>query len=242
MERKKLEQFISKYNLGGLSSQAIINYTGEQLLTKFKTDQNDLFGMVAVKDIKIDGADETSFGVFNTDLIRKVLSAMQSEINLSFDIEHDMPTSLNISDNVMSSRLLLADLDVIDSPPSINELPEFEAMLPINTIFIDRFIKARNALPDSTTVSFIVENDSVDIVFNYSENHNTDKISMNMELSNSVSNKFTMTFNVDVIKEVLTANKDCQSGVLKLSSAGLSEYTFTGENFKTKYYIVMLQG
>lgn len=241
MQRKKIEQFISKYNLGGLSSQAVINYVDGQLLTKFKTDQNDLFGIVSVNDVTINGPD-ISFGVFNTDLIKKVLSAMQSDIQMGFVIENDEAVALTINDQIMSSKLLLADLDVIDPPPSINEIPDFEVTLPINSLFVDRFVKARNALTDSATVSFVVTSDNVEIVFNYSNSHNTDRISMEIDaLENRANSKFVMTFNVDVIKEVLIANKDCETGMLKLSSAGLSEYMFSGQDFKSKYFIVMLQ-
>lgn len=242
MEKKNFERFIKKYNLGGLSTRAVINYKNGSLYTKFKTDVNDLFGMVKVDNIDLNTDADESFGIFNTNLILKVLSALGNEIELNLIEDRDELVSLRMSDNTMTSDLLLADLDVLDDPPEINELPNFGVNVPLNSVIADSYIKAKNALPDCNTVSFVSKDGKLYMIFNYSTSQNTDNIKIEIEPASNVSGDFVMTFNADTIKEIIVANNESCIANLRLSTAGLCEFSFSSKNnFAAKYYVVMLQ-
>jgi hypothetical protein len=246
MKKEKLVNFISKYSLGGLCNQVKVTSKSGKLYTSFATDQKDLLGFVVMSDVDVKNPGDTTlssdfqFGIFNTSVLSRVLSAMQPEINVEFKEEYGKIVSMHINDNVMQSQIMLADLEIIDTPPSVNELPPTDITLNISSIFIDQFIKAKNALPDSDTFAFVQNEDSVNLVVNYAE-HNTDKITLKMDIDDMSSNIPVMKFNANLVKEIFTANKDCVQGKISLSSQGLMNVTFQGEAHNTKYLLVMLQ-
>jgi hypothetical protein len=246
MKKEKLVNFISKYSLGGLCNQVRITSKDRKLLTSFATDQKDLLGFVVVNDVDVKHpgdttlGDEFEFGVFNTTTISKILSAMQTEVEVSFNQDLGKVVSMDIIDDIMSGQIMLADLDIIETPPSINQLPPVDVKLNVNSITIDQYIKAKNALPDSEVVAFIQDGDDVNLVINYAE-HNTDKITLALSVDSIDGSIPAMKFNSNTIKEIFAANKDCTTGSIELSSQGLMTIKFAGDGFSTKYLLVMIQ-
>ena len=57
MEKKKLINFINKYNLGGLCNQVKIEIKGDSMKTQFATDQKDLLGAVVTEVPELSGTD-----------------------------------------------------------------------------------------------------------------------------------------------------------------------------------------
>ena len=49
------------------------------------------------------------------------------------------------------------------------------------------------------------------------------------------------SFSSNLFKEILQANKDCISGTLEVSAAGLARVIFTGPSYTSTYYLVQLQ-
>lgn len=246
MKKEKLVNFITKYSLGGLCNQVKVVSKEKKLYTSFATDQKDLLGFVVMNDVDIKNPGDTTlssdfqFGIFNTSVLTKILSAMQNEVDVNFTEEFGKIVSMQVNDNIMSSQVMLADLDIIETPPTINELPPVDVSLNITSMFIDQFVKAKNALPDSDTLAFVQKNDEVNLIINYAD-HNTDKITLKMEPNEMNSVIPVMRFNANLIKEIFTANKDCTQGSISLSSQGLMTITFQGESYNTKYLLVMLQ-
>lgn len=246
MKKEKLVNFISKYSLGGLCNQVKIASKDGKLYTSFATEQKDLLGFVKIDGVDVDAPGDTTlssnfeFGVFNTSTLTKILSAMQNEIDVKFTEEYGKITSLQMIDSVMSSQIMLADLDIISDPPKINEVPPTDVKLRVTTTFIDQFVKAKNALSDSDSLAFIQKNGGVDLVINYAE-HNTDKITLKMDIDDAQGSIPVMRFNANLVKEIFTANKDSEVGSIELSSQGLMTVTFKGSDYNTKYLLVMLQ-
>ncbi len=246
MKKEKLVNFITKYSLNGLCNQVKVVSKDKKLYTSFATDQKDLLGFVMMDDIDIKNPGDTTlssdfqFGIFNTSVLTKILSAMSPEVDVKFTEEFGKIVSVQINDNVLSSQIMLADLDIIENPPTINEIPPTDVQLKISSLFIDQFAKAKNALPDSDTLAFVQNGDSVNLVINYAE-HNTDKITLKLEKESTEGSIPVMRFNANLVKEIFTANKDCSQGSIQLSSQGLMTITFNGEGYNTKYLLVMLQ-
>jgi hypothetical protein len=246
MKKDKLINFISKYSLNGLCNQVKVASKDNKLLTSFATDQKDLLGFVMVDGVDIKSTMDTTlgsnfeFGIFNTGTLSKILSVMQSEVDITFTEEYGKIVSVELKDSVLTSQVMLADLDIIETPPTINELPPIDVKLEINSSVIDQFIKAKNALADSDVLAFVQNGEDINLVINYAE-HNTDKITLKMLVNEIAGNIPPMKFNSNIIKEVLSSNKDCMSASIQLSSQGLMTMTFAGDGFNTKYLLVMLQ-
>ena len=51
----------------------------------------------------------------------------------------------------------------------------------------------------------------------------------------------TMSKLHDSLKEVLNANKECESATLEVSSEGLSRITFKVDDYSSTYYLVAVQ-
>jgi ribosome maturation factor RimP len=50
-----------------------------------------------------------------------------------------------------------------------------------------------------------------------------------------------LSFNANIFKEVLSANKECESASLEISSEGLARITFNVDDYKSTYYMVSAQ-
>ena len=50
-----------------------------------------------------------------------------------------------------------------------------------------------------------------------------------------------VTFNANLFKEMLVANKDCKSAVLEVSNEGLAKVNFKVDDYDSTYYIVAMQ-
>lgn len=236
MNKNSLINFISKYNVNGLCPAVKIGSKGGSLYTKFNTEEKSILGMVQYKNLNLPDAD---FGVFNTAGLLKLLSAFQSEINVELEENFDKFTALKFSDDNFNARFMLAGLDIIPESKTPANIPDPDLSIPINSVFIDRFNRAKSALPESTRAAIVQDNSIVKLVINYAD-HQTDIIEL--ELTDSFTGDIeTLTFNVDYIRDVFAANKDCTEGSLDVCNAGLMILTFKGEDFSSKYYLPKLQ-
>jgi len=250
MKKSTLTTFIDNYNLNGLCEHARIAYSDGKLITSFQPeDTKDTLGFVAQDGIEIENIDELGtgkleFGVFNTSILKKVLSIMNSDISLSLIQKMGKVTAMKLSDSSYDSSLLLADLDILDEVPKLNNLPEFEIVTRIDDSFITKFLKSANALNDTKKVSFNYNGNtqSLQVIFNHAE-YDTDTITIEIPIEDSAnaSNINYLNFNLLVVKEILSVNKG-SIGMLKLSSEGLLVLQFQNEQTgsTTRYVIVML--
>ena len=59
---------------------------------------------------------------------------------------------------------MLADTSVIPAVPSINAEPEYEVTIDIDELFVNKFIKAKNALPDAKNFAVQVQNGKIKFI------------------------------------------------------------------------------
>ena len=229
MDKSKLLNFINKYSLNGLCNTVKWSAKNRGLVTDFITDDKNILGKVAVKAVNFP---EGQYGIYNTKGLVKLLGILQNEVDL--DVEDN--TSLTFTDKTISAKFLLASLDIIASPPAAT-LPEFDFEFDINSIFIDRFIKARAALDEATVFAFAMIEGKISIVLNYAL-HNTDRIIIPLESNYTLSDP--LVFNIDNFKEILAANKDC-TGKVSVSTQGLLMVKCQAEDIASVYYQVMLE-
>lgn len=245
MEKARLINFINKYHLGGLVQSVSLKSNGS-LQTKFISDDKCVVGEIKLKKFS---ADKTTFGVYNTDLLLKLLGVLGNDINFKINYEKEDASSITMDDKSTSVNYMLADLGVIAPPPELKTLPPFELKITITKEFIDKFIKAKSALPEIEhfTVMKNKKDKKYYIVIGYS-NTNSNRVSLDIECevqSNDDGEVYEdinpISFSAKYFREILSSNKDLNGGTLWVSSQGLAMAEFDIDEFDAKYYLVKLE-
>ena len=133
---------------------------------------------------------------------------------------------------------MLSDLSVINTPPQLKQIPEFELQLKVDSTFIKKFIAGKGALPDTESFT-VISGDKTEIVIGYSSIA-TNRVAVPVEnkTDNMIDN---ISFNANLFKDVLEANKECDSATLEVSSEGLARIKFNVNDYESTYYLVAVQ-
>jgi hypothetical protein len=238
MEKSRLINFIGKYHLGGLVNSVAWNSNGS-LSTKFISDDKCVVGEVRLNNFNSQNA---KFGVYQTDLLIKLLGVLGNTINLQINGADEKPFSLTFDDKSTTVNYMLADLAVIPPTPDLKQLPPFELTIPITKEFIDKFLKAKSALPEieKFTVLKNKKEGKYQIVIGYS-NTNSNRISIDVDCTSTEDTIEPISFSAKYFSGILAANKDLNGGTLKVSSEGLAVADFDIDDFDATYYLVKLE-
>lgn len=237
MKKADLLNFINRYYLAGATTS--VKWTAESgnVETKFITDDQNVIGSV-VSSLDL-GNNE--LGVYATPQLTKMLSALGEDVNVKVNSIDKKSVSIDIDDSDVDMKFMLADLSVIRQVPELKQLPDWNVAINIDRDFIAKFIKAKNALPDSENFGVSCKNGQVDMIINYSS-INTNRIKFSMACNNeSCADMGVTCFSSNLFKEILQANKDATSGKLEVSAAGLARVIFSGPSYTSTYYLVQLQ-
>jgi len=236
MEKTKLNKFIQKYNLGGNVNSVKWTAGTNQLKTSFVTPDKSLLGTVVAENVKFEEAD---MGVYQTDQLQKLLNVLDNEVDLSLTKAGDKAVSLKVKNGSVSVDYVLSDLSVIPDPPALKRLPDFQTKVKLDTQFIDTFIKGKSALADVDMFTFVNDKEgNLNAVIGYSST-NTNRVTIPVETdTNGLTD--AVTFNANLFKEMLVANKECKSAVLEVSNEGLAKVNFKIDDYDSTYYIVAM--
>ena len=236
MQKSKLDRFIQKYNLGGNVNSVKWRSTTDTLSTTFVTPDKSLLGTVKADKFQFEDAE---IGVYQTDQLKSLIGVLGDDISLDLSKFGDKAVSLNVKNGPVSIDYVLSDLSVIADPPALKRLPEFDTHIKLDTKFIDTFIKGKSALSDVDTFTILNGKNGVEVIIGYSST-NTNRVNIPVEtdvtnLTNAVS------FNANLFKEVLVANRECTSAVLEVSNEGLARVNFKVDDYDSTYYVVAMQ-
>ena len=145
MQKSKLNRFIQKYNLGGNVNSVKWKSSGDSISTSFVTPDKSLLGNVTVDKFSFDNAE---LGVYQTDVLQKLLSVLGDDISLDLSKFDEKAVSLKVKNGPVSVDYVLSDLSVIAEPPALKKLPEFGTSVKLDTKFIDTFIKGKSVFVD----------------------------------------------------------------------------------------------
>ena len=235
MEKSKLQSFINRYYLAG---------NCEAVILKEQTDSigSELIDMdqTVVGKIKWNTAPFMTgmLGINHTGALIKMLGALGENITMDVKNAAGKNYAMKISEGSTQATFMLADTTVIPAVPAINAEPNYEITIPVNEEFVSKFIKAKNALPDAKNFAVQVVNGQVKFIINYTT-VNADNISFEVGPT-TMTTMEPVCFSADKLKEVLVANRG-DSGELKVSPDGLARIAFTGADFESTYWLVMLQ-
>ena len=236
MQKTKLDRFIQKYSLNGNVNSVKWTSKDDTLTTSFVTSDKTLMGNVSVDNVQFDEGD---VGVYTTDLLQKLLGVLGDDVTLKVSKFGDKAVSLKVKNGTVSIDYTLSDLSVIPDPPTLKRVPEFQTNVKIDSHFIDIFIKGKSALPEAETFTITASNET-QVVIGYSST-NTNRVNIPVE---TTSNELVdnISFNANLFRDVLSANKECTSAVLEVSNDGLLRINFKVDDYDSTYYLVATQG
>ena len=233
MNKHSLSRFIDKYYLGGNCSSVVINSKGDNLSTRFITGDKNLLGELTMTGWKFDDAD---LGVYNTEQLVKLLSVLSENISMNLTKAGDKAVSLKISDTKSDVNYMLSDLSVISSPPNLKSIPDFEVKIKVDKSFMSKFVAGKGALTDTDNFTVITDDEGVKVVIGYAE-INTNRVTLPVE-TESYDKIENVSFNANLFRDVLVANKECESATLEVSSQGLARINFKIDEYDATYYLV----
>ena len=236
MQKSKLDRFIQKYNLGGNVNSVKWKSNGSILSTSFVTPDKSLLGNVKVDKFSFDSAE---LGIYQTDQLKSLIGVLGDDISLDLTSAGDRAVSLNVKNGAISIDYVLSDLSVIPDPPALKRLPEFGTKIKLDTKFINTFVKGKAALSDIDTFTILNGKSGVEVVIGYSST-NTNRVNIPVETTSSNLEK-PISFNANLFKEVLVANRECTSAVLEVSNEGLARVNFKVDDYDSTYYVVAMQ-
>ena len=235
MNKQKLVRFINKYYLNGIADSVVLksNSSEQKLVTRFVSSDKTLLGIIQMDRWNFEDA---NIGVYTTEQLLKLLSVLDEDINVSITKSGDKTISMKISDSLSSVNYMLSDPSIINEPPQLQNIPNFELSINVTPSVINKFISGKSALQDTTTFTVITDETSTRLVIGYSS-VNTNRVTIPVTTSNftSIDN---VSFNAEYFSQILLANKECESAILQVSSQGLARIDFKIDNYVATYWLV----
>ena len=235
MEKSKLQSFINRYYLAGNCEAVTLKEQEGSIGCELIDMDQTIVGKIKWNTTPFMTG---MLGINHTGALIKMLGAVNENIEIEVQNAAGKNNAMKISEGTTKATFMLADTTVIPAVPSINAEPDYEVTIPVNEEFISKFIKAKNALPDAKNFAVQIVNGQIKFIINYST-VNADNISFEVGAANQNSMD-PVCFSADKLKEVLVANRG-DSGYLKVSPDGLARIDFTGSDFESTYWLVMLQ-
>lgn len=238
MKKEVLELFLKKFNLNGNidSVKWVVDSKEKQLRTSALTEDRNVMADVKLNNFT-DLVDAT-IGIYNTAQLKQMLNVLGDEIKMELNVTNDKVTSITFSDDLTKIQYVTADLSVIPSGITLKKIPPFNVEIDFNQEFINKFVRAKNALSDINIFTLLMRDNKLELVIGQS-NINSNKITLGLVTKNGKDSVTKpISFNAMYLKEILVSNNDCDSAVLKVSDAGLATIAFTKNDFVSEYYLV----
>ena len=242
MKKQTINTFIDKYSLNGTieSVKWVIDSANKQIKTASISDDKNVLSFVVIKDSA--GLNDAEIGINDTAKLKKLLSVLNDEVNISFNMREDKIVSLSLTGESTDVQYVTADLSVIPKVPELKKLPPFNLEIPLTKEFVTTFVKAKNALSDVDTLTFTKDKkDKLKLVIGFSS-VNSNRISIDFKPTEGKDTLGkTIHFSAKYLKEILTSNNDCENAVLKISDAGIAHVEFNNDVFNSSYYLVEIK-
>ena len=236
IKKTLIQKFINKYHLDGSVSSIKWKLKDDVLSTSFVTGDKSLLGNLTLNNFNCKELDGETIAIYTTEQLVKLLSILDDTINIKYEFPY-----LHVVDsqNVKVSYVL-SDLSVIPDTPRLKKLPEFTTEIELTSEFRSKFIKGKNALPDTDTFTLVKDNKTgkLNVVIGHSSVA-TNNCTIPVDTNNS--DVELLSFNANHFKAVLSANSECKNGTMKVSSDGITKLNFNIDDFSVEYYIVAVQ-
>jgi hypothetical protein len=237
MNKSKLLKFIDLYNLSGVIEKVKLEADGKALKVGMVTEDRTLMGSVVFDDLKFEAGE---YPIHDTAQFRKMLSILDDEIKVVVNKYDGKAMGLVFSDKNTESYVTLADESVIPKTPTLAKVVNFDVEITIDDDFIERYIRAKNALTDTQTFTLMMGDKSkkLEMIIGHS-NINTNRVKLEIKTAagKDVAEN-SIDFNAEYFKEVLSKNRGCSSTVFKVNTKGLGHLHFKTAEYEANYYMI----
>jgi len=233
MNKQKLVRFINKYYLNGTVNSVILNSKSDKLSARFISGDKTLLGELEMDKWPFEDAE---VGIYSTDQFLKLLGVLDEDINVSINKSAEKSLSLRVTDSSSVINYMLSDTSIISKPPAMKHVPNFELKIDLTPQVMSKFISGKGALSETDNFTVITDGDKTKLVIGYAS-INTNRVTIPVTTTDH-SDIDNVHFNANIFKEVLTANKECESATLEISSKGLARIQFKVDDYDALYYLV----
>ena len=233
IDKRKLVDTIEKYYLNGLTEAVKFNIKNNILTIPFSTTNRDVVGEV-VLPIELPNAE---FGVFETTPFLKLLHILDTNIEIQYQEKFGIVEKLLIEDNQYKMIFSASDISLIPKTPNANDV-DYQLTYIMEPDFITRFIDCKKALgPDIKTFTLEPQQNSTKIILGDPSGY-ANKLEFEIPASMEGFPFASLLFPSDVLREILSANKNFTYAEMKVNEEGLMSLSFTEDNTTSQYFIM----
>lgn len=240
MKKETLETFIKLYNLGNLIPKVKWKYVvaDKTLHCRAAADNRSFVADVIMSDFTELGSDDTIVCIGDTEKVKAMMTPFGEDITLTVNKTGERVLGFTLSDNDCESYCTAADPSAIDPvAKNLQDVPEYHVVVPLTEEFLEKFLKARNALKDVETFSVGMNKKGLfEIVIGYTTaNSNRIRIAPTT-LPDKNKLDSALAFPIKNLAEVFKANADIPDGELSINSNGIIRVHFKNEKYACTYY------
>ena len=235
VNKSTLTSVISKYYLNGLNNQVKWRIKDNQLTVY--AGSNGRVCKVIHNNFNLEDAE---LGVFDTHKLSKLISITSGELSITLEKIKAVYTKMHVADLNFDLTYSLADILILGKNTYYEDPEEFEIQIDLVREDIDHLIKAKSALADVnnmliTTTTDMDGTNICEIIFGDNTGF-SNKITYQLR-GNISKGDIQIPFDSDIFKDILSANKDMESGTLKISEVGMLKANFTTAETESEYFI-----
>jgi hypothetical protein len=240
MEKQIIDKFIRKYNLGGSIESVKWTINSESKVLGVSAKSEDRNTIVYVELSPFEGIGEScEFGVYDTKKLKQLTGNFDTQFDVEVNKKDNEVRSLKFSDANTEVLFVASSLAVVSSTPAPKDLPPFEVEVVFDEHLSKWFNKAKSSLNSVSTFTLVNDKKgNMNLVLGYSTN-NTDRITRVVPTTEGKNVlQQPLHFQANVLKEILSANEECDQAILKVSERGLANITFDKDGYKSNYFMV----
>jgi hypothetical protein len=237
MKRSTLERFMSKYNLAREVELATWESDGSSLSTRFKSKDESLAGMLTQHNVQLETG---TYHIYETSTLKNLLGVLSEDFDLKVVLKKGLPKAFQLSDKHSKATYALADESTMPKAPTPNVAAFGDKALEIELTdhFMERFGRAKAALSDRDTFTLISDGtQSTNVIIGYSKDTNTNSVSITVDpfVLNAAFGPFH--FSAKYLKEMMSVNKDAQSGTLTAYAKGILQIEYIHSDATVIYFL-----
>ena len=234
--KSQLTSVISKYNLNGLNNQVKWRIK-DKVLTVYAGEA----GRVCKVEMVDFDLEDAELGIFDTNKLNKLISITSGNLVVTLEKMKAIYTKMFIADSHFDLTYSLADTLILGKNTWYEEPENWEVELPLTSEDISHLIKAKNALGDveSMLITTTLDLDGSPVCeFIFGDNTGfSNKITYQASGGNITNNSLSLPFNSNIFKDILNANKDQDTCILKLSESGILKIDFGSDKVSSEYFV-----
>jgi hypothetical protein len=239
INKVELQSVINKYYLNGLIEAVKWDVKDNNLNIKFTAPTREMIGEISHSDFKLENS---SFGINNTSQLLKLINITAGEVMLNFIKNNKIYSKLIIADQQFTVNYSLADILTIPKTGAYTGSEEWNVEVKLETEIITALIKAKSALSESSTVVVkpfvsLDGDDQLELTFGGDIEY-ANKVSYYLNINKNTNKDFELSFNSDLLKEILSCNKDANESKMSVNLEGLIKLEFKTNKTTNTYYIV----